>query len=60
MAATRNPRVRLLHIRDEIDEVTRAIQGASFDQYDRTLWDVVSVHLPLLRPIVIRMLTDMP
>jgi uncharacterized protein with HEPN domain len=115
MAATRNPRVRLLHIRDEIDEVTRAIQGASFDPYkasyllwrtaeravqiiseaakslptdylarypeapwnaivgignilrheyqevdDRTLWDVVSVHLPLLRPIVIRMLTDLP
>ena len=27
---------------------------------DRTLRDVVSVHLPLLRPIVIRMLTDLP
>src|SRR3954447_24159808 len=115
MAATRNPRVRLLHIRDEIDGVTAAMKGVSFAQYkssyplrrtaeravqiiseaakvlpadylarypeapwsaiigignilrheyqevdDRTLWDVISVHLPLLRPIVIRMLTDLP
>jgi uncharacterized protein with HEPN domain len=33
MAATRNPRVRLLHIRDEIDGVTAAIKGVSFAQY---------------------------
>ena len=33
MAASRNPRVRLLHIRDEIDGVTAAIANASFDQY---------------------------
>lgn len=33
MAATRNPRVRLLHMRDEIDGVTAAIKGASFAQY---------------------------
>lgn len=33
MAATRNPHVRLLHIRDEIDGVTAAIEGVSFAQY---------------------------
>jgi uncharacterized protein with HEPN domain len=114
MAATRNRRVRLLHIRDEIDGVTDAIKGASFDQYrasyplrrtaeravqiiseaakalspallerypdapwsaiigignvlrheyqeidDRRLWDVVTVHLPQLRPVIIRMLSEL-
>ena len=113
MAATRNPRVRLLHIRDEIDGVTAALAGASFDQYkrsyalrrtaeravqiiseaartlpsdllarypeapwsaiigignilrheyqeidDRRLWDVVSVHLPQLRPIILCTLSE--
>ncbi|HMK79098.1 MAG TPA: HepT-like ribonuclease domain-containing protein [Xanthobacteraceae bacterium] len=113
MAATRNPRLRLLHIRDEIDGVTAALNGVSFDQYkasyllrrtaeravqiiseaakalppallvrypeapwsaiigignvlrheyqeidDRRLWDVVTVHLPRLRPVVIRMLSE--
>jgi uncharacterized protein with HEPN domain len=33
MAATRHPRVRLLHIRDEIDGVTAATSGVSFAQY---------------------------
>jgi uncharacterized protein with HEPN domain len=111
MAATRNPRVRLLHIRDEIDGVTAAMKGVSFAQYkssyplrrtaeravqiiseaakvlpadylarypeapwsaivaignilrheyqeidDRRLWDIVTVHLPQLRTVVIRML----
>ena len=115
MAATRNPRVRLLHIRDEIDGVTAAIKGVSFAQYkasyslrrtaeravqiiseaakvlpadqlarypeapwsaiigignvlrheyqeidDRRLWDIVSVHLPQLRAVVIRMLNELP
>lgn len=110
MAATRNPRVRLLHIRDEIDGVTAAMGGVSFAQYkgsyplrrtaeravqiiseaakvlpadhlarhpeapwsaiigignilrheyqeidDRRLWDIVTVHLPQLRAVVIRM-----
>jgi len=113
MAATRNPRVRLLHIRDEIDGVTAAMAGASFAQYkasyalrrtaeravqivleaakslpptllarypeapwsaiigignvlrheyqeidDQRLWDVVSVHLPQLRPVIDRMLSE--
>jgi hypothetical protein len=30
MAASRNPRARLLHIRDEIDGVTAAMTGVSF------------------------------
>ena len=33
MAATRSPRVRLLHIRDEIDGITATMKGASFAQY---------------------------
>jgi uncharacterized protein with HEPN domain len=33
MAATRNPRVRLLHILDEIDGIAASIADASFDQY---------------------------
>jgi uncharacterized protein with HEPN domain len=33
MAASRNPRARLLHIRDEIDGVTAAMRGVSFAQY---------------------------
>ena len=33
MAATRNPKLRLLHIRDEIDGLTAALAGVSFEQY---------------------------
>lgn len=33
MAASRNPRARLLHIRDEIDGVAAIIKGLSFGQY---------------------------
>lgn len=113
MAATRNPRVRLLNILDEIDGVAASIAGASFDQYrasyqlrrtaeravqivseaartlpsdllerhpeapwsaiigignilrheyqeidDRRLWDIVSVHMPRLRPVILRMLSE--
>jgi hypothetical protein len=31
MAASKRPHLRLLHIRDEIDGVTAAIQGVSFE-----------------------------
>jgi uncharacterized protein with HEPN domain len=33
MAASKNPRARLLHIRDEIDGVAAIIKGLSFEQY---------------------------
>jgi len=33
MAATRNPRLRLLHIRDEISGLTAALVGVTFEQY---------------------------
>jgi len=33
MAATHNPRVRLLHIRDEIECLSTALKGATFEQY---------------------------
>jgi hypothetical protein len=33
MAATRNPRLRLLHIRDEIEGLSAALKGATFEQY---------------------------
>ena len=32
-AATQNPRVRLLHIRDEIDGVTAAVKDETFESY---------------------------
>jgi uncharacterized protein with HEPN domain len=111
MAASKSPRLRLLHIRDEIDGVTAALGNVSFETYsgsytlrrtaeralqiiseaakalppalrdqapevpwnaiigignvlrhdcqhldDRRLWDVVTVHLPELRPANQRML----
>lgn len=113
MAASRNPRLRLLHIRDEIDGLATALQGATFESYcrsyalrraaeravqivseaakalpeellakhpeapwraiigignilrheyqhvdDRRLWEVVSVHLPGLRPVIDRMIAE--
>jgi uncharacterized protein with HEPN domain len=33
MAASRNPRVRLLHIRDEIDAIAGVIQDVTYEQY---------------------------
>lgn len=33
MAASKSPRVRLLHIRDEINGVAGIVQGLSFEQY---------------------------
>ena len=114
MAASKNPRARLLHIRDEIDGVAAIIKGLSFEQYqesylhrraveraaqivseaakamrpellerhgdapwksiigignvlrheyqrldDRQLWEIATVHLPALGPIVRRMLEEL-
>jgi uncharacterized protein with HEPN domain len=114
MAATRSPNIRLLHIRDEIDGVSAAIKGVSFEDYresyalrrvseralqiiseaaralpmeligkypgapwnaiigignilrheyqhldDRRLWEIVTVHLPQLRGIVLQMLAEL-
>ena len=113
MAATRNPRNRLLHIRDEIEGLSAAVRGVTFEQYrdsytlrrvteralqiiseaaralpddltarhpgapwraiigignilrheyqyldDRRLWEVVTVHLPQLREVVLAMLAE--
>lgn len=33
MAASKSPRARLLHILDEIDGVSEALSGATFEQY---------------------------
>jgi uncharacterized protein with HEPN domain len=33
MAATRNPRLRLLHIRDEIEGLSVALKGVTFERY---------------------------
>jgi uncharacterized protein with HEPN domain len=33
MAATRKPRLRLLHIRDEIEGLSAAVKGVTFEQY---------------------------
>ncbi len=113
MAPSKSPKVRLLHIRDEIDGVTGALADVSFEEYcesytlrrmaeralqiiseaakalpaelrdrepevpwtaiigignvlrhdyqhldDRRLWNIVTVHLPALRPTVERMLGE--
>lgn len=114
MAASKSPRARLLHIRDEIEGVAMIVRGLSFAQYqgsymhrraveravqivseaakalpsdylakypdapwtsivgignilrheyqrldDRQLWEIATVHLPKLRPIVAQMLTEL-
>jgi len=111
MAASKNPQLRLLHIRDEIDGIATALAGASFEQYrasytlrraaeravqivseavkalpddllarhgdspwaaiaaignvlrheyqhidDRRMWDILTVHLPKLRPVIVSMI----
>jgi uncharacterized protein with HEPN domain len=114
MAASKSPRARLLHIRDEIEGVTIIVHGLSFAQYgdsymhrraveravqivseaakalppdylakypnapwtsivgignvlrheyqhldDKQLWEIATVHLPKLRPIVMQMLAEL-
>lgn len=114
MAASKSPQLRLLHIRDEIDGLTAAVRGVTFDEYresymlrraaeravqiiseaakalpseltgrypdapwtaiigignvlrheyqhidDRRLWDILTVHLPRLRPIILQMLAEL-
>jgi uncharacterized protein with HEPN domain len=113
MAASKSPRARLLHIRDEIEGVAMIVCGLSFAQYqgsymhrraveravqivseaakalpqdflakypnapwsaiigignilrheyqrldDKQLWEIATVHLPELQPIVAQMLTE--
>ncbi len=36
MAGTKNPQIRLLHIRDEIDGMASAIQGVTFKSYGKS------------------------
>jgi uncharacterized protein with HEPN domain len=36
MAATRNPRLRLLHIRDEIDGVEEAVKDVTFEDFQKS------------------------
>jgi uncharacterized protein with HEPN domain len=114
MAASKSPRARLLHIRDEIAGVATIVHGLSFVQYqgsymhrraveralqivseaakalpsdhlakypdapwnaiigignilrheyqrldDKQLWEIATVHLPKLQPIVAQMLTEL-
>ena len=114
MAASKSPRARLLHIRDEIEGVATIIRGLSFVEYegsymhrraveravqiiseaakalppdflakyptapwtsiigignilrheyqrldDKQLWEIATVHLPRLQPIVAQMLTEL-
>jgi uncharacterized protein with HEPN domain len=113
MAASGNPRARLLHIRDEIEGVAAAVKGLSFEHYrtsyvhrrtveraaqiiseaaralprdllarhgevpwtsiigignilrheyqrldDAQLWEIATVHLPALEPVIERMLAE--
>jgi uncharacterized protein with HEPN domain len=114
MAASKSPQLRLFHIRDEIEGVTAALQGVSFEQYsesfmlrraaeralqiiseaaktlppeltarypqapwhaivgignvlrheyqaidDRRLWNILIVHLPQLRPVILTMIAEL-
>lgn len=114
MAASRIPRARLLHIRDEIEGVAAAIKGLTFEQYrasylhrrtveraaqivseaakalprdflvrysdvpwtsiigignilrheyqrldDAQLWEIATVHLPALEPVVKLMIAEL-
>jgi uncharacterized protein with HEPN domain len=114
MAASKSPRARLLHIRDEIEGVAASVKELSFEQYqgsyihrraveraaqivseaakvlpknflakyqeapwasiigignvlrheyqrldDRLLWEIATVHLPALEPVVLRMIADL-
>jgi uncharacterized protein with HEPN domain len=114
MAATKSPRARLLHIRDEIEGVAAIARELSFEHYrasyihrraieraaqivseaakalpkdllarysdapwksiigignilrheyqrldDKQLWEIATVHLPVLEPIVRRMLAEL-
>jgi hypothetical protein len=36
MAASKSPRLRLLHIRDEIDGVTAALKSVTFAEYQKS------------------------
>lgn len=47
MSPTRNPLVRLLHIRDEIDGVAATIEGMSFEQFDQSYSAVRTVERAL-------------
>ena len=113
MAASKNPRTRLLHMRDEIEGVTATVRGLSFTEYrnsymhrraveravqiiseaaralpkdvlarhgdapwasiigignilrheyqrldDKQLWEIATVHLPRLEPVVLRMIAE--
>jgi uncharacterized protein with HEPN domain len=113
MAASKSPRLRLIHIRDEIDGMAATLQDITFMQYqqgytlrrtaeravqivseaagalpadllgrfpdapwraiigignilrheyqhidDQRLWEIVTIHFPLLRPVVMRMLSE--
>ena len=114
MAASKTPRARLLHIRDEIEGVAAIIKGLTFEKYstsyihrraveratqiiseaaeapprdylvqyseapwtsivgignvlrheyqrldDRLLWEIATIHLPALEPVVQRMIADL-
>jgi uncharacterized protein with HEPN domain len=111
MAASKSPRARLLHIRDEIEGVAATVKGLTFDRYqdsyihrraveraaqivseaakalpqefltkygeapwssivaignvlrheyqrldDRRMWEIATIHLPALEPVVRRMI----
>ena len=114
MAASKSPRARLLHIRDEVEGVATIVRGLSFVQYqgsymhrraveravqivseaakalppdylakypdapwtsivgignilrheyqrldDKQLWEIATVHLPKLQPVVAQMLVEL-
>ncbi|MBV8699304.1 MAG: DUF86 domain-containing protein [Bradyrhizobium sp.] len=113
MAASKSPRLRLLHMRDEIESLSKELAGASFETYrgsyglrriteraiqiiseaartlpedfrgrhsdapwadiiaignllrheyhrvdDKVLWETATVDLPKLKPIILRMLSE--
>lgn len=113
MAASKSPRLRLLHMRDEIESLSKEVAGVSFETYresyslrrtteraiqiiseaaralpedlrgrypegpwdeivavgnrlrheyhrvdDKVLWETATADLPILRPVVLRMLGE--
>ena len=72
MAASKSPQLRLLHIRDEIDGMAHSeapwnaiigIGNILRHEYqrvdDRRLWEIVTVHLPELRPVIMAMIDEL-
>ncbi len=58
--SAKDPLVRLQHILDQIDGVEAATRGLKYYRINaREMWDIVQVHLPELRPVIVQMISDL-